>query len=364
MPARKKSKERIVMGGKMVASGSYGCVYHPPIPCSNLPVNRQPSTKYISKVFKQEAEANDELKRIEPLAKLDPKQDYFIYPVIKCMANATDIEKNDGSSTTKQCDFVLPKTGSQYPQLVSLNGGSEIYNYLADKYKNGSPIRYIPYLQLMAKIAKAILVLNEGGYIHQDIKPNNIMIDSANHVRLIDFGFMVPKSGLFTTSNRFLAKNYWIHPPEYWMLHQIYTKKPITELTYSRLMFKRFNQLNAVFSDKDSAKMYELYQYYWPSLCELETHYKDIPQEPTHYTLGKTGESSAMKIDVYSLGMMMVYLIQFVSGVYASPIGDASAPNAFVIPDGYRQLVRRMTDPNPVKRINMKEALLTLEKLR
>jgi serine/threonine protein kinase len=352
------------VGGKMVASGSFGCVYHPPIPCSNLPVNRQPSSQYISKVFKEEGEANDELKRIEPLVKLDPKQEFFIYPIIKCMANVADIQKNEGSSSNKQCDFVVPKASAQYPQLVSLNGGTEIYDYIADKYKNGTPIRYVSFLQLMTKVAKAILVLNEGGYIHQDIKPNNIMIDASQNVRLIDFGFMVPKGHLFVPANRFLAKNYWIHPPEYWLLHQVYTKKKITDLTYTRLLFKRFTQLNAVFSGKDSVKMYEMYQYYWPSLCELEQHYKDIPKDPSFYSLGKTADSSAMKIDVYSLGLMMVYLIQFVSGIYTSPLGNSTTREAFSIPESYRQLVRKMTDPNPSKRLTIKEVYLQLEKMR
>lgn len=44
------------------------------------------------------------------------------------------------------------------------------------------------YCKLMHAVAKGLKCMHDAGYVHADIKPNNIMIDKAGMVKLIDFG--------------------------------------------------------------------------------------------------------------------------------------------------------------------------------
>lgn len=44
------------------------------------------------------------------------------------------------------------------------------------------------YAKLMFATARALQCMHQSGYVHADIKPNNIMIDNAGVVKLIDFG--------------------------------------------------------------------------------------------------------------------------------------------------------------------------------
>lgn len=44
------------------------------------------------------------------------------------------------------------------------------------------------YCKVFHAAAKALQVMHEGGYVHADIKPNNIMVTTAGTVKLIDFG--------------------------------------------------------------------------------------------------------------------------------------------------------------------------------
>jgi serine/threonine protein kinase len=67
--------------------------------------------------------------------------------------------------------------------LDFINGG-ELYTHMLDQHKfKEDKTRFYA-----AEIAIALKSLHETGIIYRDLKPNNILIDSEGHLKLIDFG--------------------------------------------------------------------------------------------------------------------------------------------------------------------------------
>ena len=47
-------------------------------------------------------------------------------------------------------------------------------------------------IDFMAQICKGLMFIHEQGYIHGDLKPDNMLLDDSGEARLIDFGFAAP----------------------------------------------------------------------------------------------------------------------------------------------------------------------------
>jgi len=330
----------------MISKGSYGCVYSPPLPCSDKPTTNVPRTGVVSKVFKDPLKADEEWDESFPLRKIDPKQQYFVYPMLKCKTTKSVVKANSTNpltscpfTTTDQAQAPNSTNGeNEMSQLISLNGGQTLYDYMTKRYREDGGISFKEFIEIMIKLATALIVLNvKAGYAHQDIKPNNILINDKKEVRLIDFGFMTPNDKLLTLTNPFLGKNYWIHPPEYWVMNKRLRNEPITEANLAEYRLKRLFQLNSVFSDEDREQISTMYTKFWPSLCEVENEYQDLINEKTF---------DVQKVDSYALGITLILLFQFVNTKTISQL----------VYQKFNNIVRSVTRPKCSKRYSITEA--------
>lgn len=100
-------------------------------------------------------------------------------------------------------------------------------NYIAMRYIDGSsldqhlkqhgPLPWETVRRLAQQIGSAITYAHSQGYIHRDIKPNNIMVDNTGNFVLTDFGLTraMLHSGMTSTSGAVLGTPPYI-PPEIW----------------------------------------------------------------------------------------------------------------------------------------------------
>lgn len=183
-------------GGKVIASGGFGCVFNPALKCEGTS-NRESGK--ISKLM-TEKNATTEYEEINDIKdKLDTIPNYKDYFLLNnfTICKPAKLSKIDLQDFTKKCS-ALPKDNinkqninDKLDKLMMLNmpnGGIPVDDYL---YENGSFEKmYLLHISLVKLLKKGIVLMNEKNVYHADIKDSNVLIDDKSEVnaRLIDWG--------------------------------------------------------------------------------------------------------------------------------------------------------------------------------
>jgi hypothetical protein len=184
-------------GGKVLASGGYGCVFTPALKCEGA---KKRETGKISKLMteKHATQEYEEINSIkEKLDSIKNYEDYFLlYDATLC--RPSKLQPSDLTEFTSKCT-ALPKDNltkaninSNLDKVMSLNlpnGGLPIDDYV---YENGTFSKlYELHNSLTNLLKKGIIQMNEKYIFHNDIKDSNVLVDNSSSkikTRLIDWG--------------------------------------------------------------------------------------------------------------------------------------------------------------------------------
>lgn len=223
MKRSKATTKRTVKGGKVLASGGYGCVFRPALQCAQQ-TQRPPN--HISKLMtaRHTNQEFDLIQRIQKKLSIIPHyQNYFlIYDVHVC--KPAPLAKQDLEHFEEKCT-ALPKDGITHKnvnrhldELLAIHmpdGGQPIDDYL---YDNGSFQKANELHQKMVLLLKkGILPMNAKGVYHSDIKDSNLLVsvsadkNTPMNVRLIDWGLSVE----YKKSSKIVPKNWKNRPLQF-----------------------------------------------------------------------------------------------------------------------------------------------------
>lgn len=319
-----KKTTRKIKGGKLIAKGTYGCVYKPNLLCEtgayeplfgqNLGVRND---NIVSK-FMNKKDAEKEISEYSKIDIIDSEHIYHLPKPVLC--ESLKIPDLLTDNNLEDCDLELT-----YNDGVALNyiyGGIDLLKYIGEFQEKAisSDIKYVERERLfiklflsMEKLIFGIKNMNDSGFLHFDIKPQNIICDineteNKYNFNFIDFGLSGYISELQKTPQK-LATGYYIWPIEgiYCNRQQFYYLKaknlqPIKRTIKNAFTIKQTKHgLETMSSKIDGIDLYS----------------DNINLIPNYFQYGENSSSYKnmvneiwSKIDVYSMGLVLVDLWQ------------------------------------------------------
>ena len=284
--SQKIKHKRTKRAGKAIASGTYGCVFRPPLHCKNSSQTYDAS-KYVSKLMKRNEVYEEvyEVRRIKNILLSSVTRDYIDKYFIlakdedtckinvdtstkKGRDNITNLESGEKGGT-HDCNKIYPsasfikKHPNNYELLNMIDGGSDLSEVLS---KETLTVQSFNKLNdsLIDLFENGLAKMNSLGIYHCDLKTLNMVY--KDHVRIIDWGMASILEVPFTKENfRVNERAIRIHQEMYYGL-------PFT----NTLLFTDFEDIKKNYNTKDKYKQ-ELKRLYTdePPLMYLATleHY-------------------------------------------------------------------------------------------
>jgi len=251
-------------GGKVIASGGFGCVFSPALKCEG---SKKRDKNKITKLM-TERHAKDEYDEInsikEKLKDIPDYKDYFLVSDLT-LCKPEKLEKSDIKSFKKKCS-ALPKDkitkdniNKSLDKVLALNmpnGGIPVDDYL---YENGSIKKMLnTNNSLINLLQNGIIPMNEKNVYHCDIKDSNILVDEINNkllTRLIDWGlstqYIPDKDSDF---------------PKTWRNRPLQFNVPFSVIIFSDAFVQKYTEyiLNGGKVDEDSLRPFVIdYIHFW-----------------------------------------------------------------------------------------------------
>ena len=177
---------------RFIASGAYGCIYHPPYDCKGKDLKDK---SYVTKLVKDDHTSETEY----DISTLLKGKEGFLLIDKKCHINSTSIQP-----MAKGCDLIEkrdPKIQKKYLLLYSKYiHGVELVKYIKNNFTTEKLMKTLCFL------CKQIEVLIDNRIIHHDLHFGNVMYD-YQHDKMIVIDF-----GLSINANRFYVNDKLNYP--------------------------------------------------------------------------------------------------------------------------------------------------------
>ncbi len=203
----------IFIGGKKLAEGGYGCVFHPEINCRGLETGNM---QYVSKIQQKDFSAENEIKIGEIIKQGvknmpgNPLINNFAPVLSSCPINMSQLKVPD----IGECK-VLHRVDQSNLILLKIRfiDSVDFDSYVIDN-KNTSAI-LLTLISAFNHLLKSIKILQKVKVVQFDLKGQNIVFDTKKlQPIIIDFGLSLPMESI---TNDNLLNYFYIYAPEYYV---------------------------------------------------------------------------------------------------------------------------------------------------
>jgi serine/threonine protein kinase len=262
-------------GGKVIASGGFGCVFKPALACANG--TRKPNGVSKLMTLKHANDEYDEITKIKnKLNKIPNYSKYFLIDNIDNLCVPAKLKSRDLRNFKLKCSALkknyytaknINRSLNELRVLSMPDGGITLKEYMY----NITNLKQVQILNtsLIELFTNGIIPMNEKGIYHSDIKDSNILVDTTNdnvHPRLIDWG-LTTEYPLTSTSAKYTFS--W---PAQWNNKSLQFNVPFSVILFSADFLDQYNDYVREYGmpdEDDATNIAELdlfiveYLYFW-----------------------------------------------------------------------------------------------------
>ena len=325
---------------KFLYEGNYSCVYHPsPLCTRKIDHIKRVNKPTVGKIMRP-VDSLNEWSHAKELYKLDPKQNYFIYPYELCEVIPT--------VDSHKCHLV--RKDQKVNMLTIPYANTNILHYFLKK-KN--PVSLNSFIPKLYHLLEGLSKLHKIGLIHQDIKVNNIL-EKDTTFKYIDFGISMKKKEIFDIERNaiYLNADYMIHPPEYrYFSRYYYISKKIE--TIDMFVDNEWYLLHYIIGE-NKVRNIDLYKKFY-NYDDYKKHISDmfdVLKSKTKLQIIKSFTDQVNKIDIYSLGMVLLHIHPYLQMDKTS-----------ILAKSYITLLTNMINPNIFERYDTSDCINLIKQM-
>jgi len=216
-----------------ISSGSYGCVYRPPITCIGdtqiIDYNDNVSKLLLKKDAQQEFEGSKIMQQLT-------NSDKIFIPIKRmCNPDLNEIEE-------KACKIYDPEYSNMFKLLIMKDGGNNLYDTkLHELFGINIPEEkcienYNKLLDSYIEIINGLIELNDMGFVFQDVKDLNIVFNPKTfEMKLIDAGMLISKKNIKTNN----GLEDWLYYPLYNIFYEIHKNENFYFLNLFNMFYEK-----------------------------------------------------------------------------------------------------------------------------
>ncbi len=193
-----------MLGGKVIGSGGFGCIFDPSLQCEDEPDNTLPNKNNISKLMisKYATDEYNTIQKFNSILKSIPNySDYFLINDFK-LCKPKKLTTQELKGYNKKCKALkkkgitsrnINKSLNKIMTMNMPNGGIDVEQFVEEYFVNDFTISNMIKLNncLIQLLTNGIIPMNKLNVYHCDIKDANVLIkmeDMGVKTRLIDWG--------------------------------------------------------------------------------------------------------------------------------------------------------------------------------
>lgn len=327
------SESSALHGGKLLAEGSYGCVFDPPLACVSG-IEKKVKGHQLGKMTTR-SEAEKEL-YISNVLKTIPHIDKYVAVLTTDCQLKPRVKQEE--KDFRKCEILLTKPYNKFVQLITPYSG-EALHFFNKQIRAGA----IDFYKFGGHLLEGVSLFLLRGLVHFDLHKANILILNPNEPKIIDFGF--------TWQYSFLPKivddlpQYMFEPehaqyaPELHIPGRVEMSMPINN-----------NILYEILNKKNVSRRLELIfgVPFEQSLAEYKDFMYNSLSIKTHNWL-KFYQTYWPKFDAWSVGRVLLDTYHIITSVRGYKPTEKDAI--------YSEVIRGLCTPNPKKRLTAAQAL-------